>query len=238
MNFKDIAIKGRQSQGNILSRHEIHKIVMKERGISTLGGRNIWFDDTIQRLNTQENGAYIGEFKGDDKIVVIYKNGNFATSSFELTNHYEEDILLIEKMDVNKVYTCVFYDGEQKNYYIKRFAPEDINGNIQSIIGGHPKSRLICFSVFQFPQFEITFGGRNKNRPNDKVDAEQYIGVKGWRARGKRLTTLEVAKIKEIDPVKPDEIVEVEEFVEPEFDDVIDNNNDDIIDKQMSLDIE
>ncbi|HKK60877.1 MAG TPA: DNA gyrase/topoisomerase IV subunit A, partial [Salinivirga sp.] len=193
-DFCEIAIKGRQSQGNILTRHDVHKIVMKEKGTSTLGGRKIWFDKTILRLNTDGNGDYLGEFKGDDKIVVFYKSGLYATTNYDLTNHYEEDILRIEKMNDDVVYTCVHYDGEQKYYYIKRFKAEDTGGKLMPIIGEHKNSRLITISSWQYPQFEIEFGGKHARRDNELIDASEFIAIKGAKARGKRLTSYEVKK--------------------------------------------
>src|SRR6056297_2765838 len=234
-DFSEIAIKGRQSQGNILTRHDVHKIVMKEKGTSTLGGRKIWFDKTILRLNTDGNGDYLGEFKGDDKIVVFYKSGLYATTNYDLTNHYEEDILRIEKMNDDVVYTCVHYDGEQKYYYIKRFKAEDTGGKLMPIIGEHKNSRLITISSWQYPQFEIEFGGKHVRRDNELIDASEFIAIKGAKARGKRLTSYEVKKVTETEPVKPDDPLENAD----ENDDIdnSDDNEDDGI-QQMSINIE
>jgi len=234
-DFCEIAIKGRQSQGNILTRHDVHKIVMKEKGTSTLGGRKIWFDKTILRLNTDGNGDYLGEFKGDDKIVVFYKSGLYATTNYDLTNHYEEDILRIEKMNDDVVYTCVHYDGEQKYYYIKRFKAEDTGGKLMPIIGEHKNSRLITISSWQYPQFEIEFGGKHVRRDNELIDASEFIAIKGAKARGKRLTSYEVKKVTETEPVKPDDPLENAD----ENDDIdnSDDNEDDGI-QQMSINIE
>lgn len=234
-DFCEIAIKGRQSQGNILTRHDVHKIVMKEKGTSTLGGRKIWFDKTILRLNTDGNGDYLGEFKGDDKIVVFYKSGLYATTNYDLTNHYEEDILRIEKMNDDVVYTCVHYDGEQKYYYIKRFKAEDTGGKLMPIIGEHKNSRLITISSWQYPQFEIEFGGKHARRDNELIDASEFIAIKGAKARGKRLTSYEVKKVTETEPVKPDDPLENAD----ENDDIdnSDDNEDDGI-QQMSINIE
>lgn len=242
LDFSEIAIKGRQSMGNLITKNEVHKIVMKEKGTSTLGGRKIWFDKTILRLNTDGNGDYIGEFKGDDKIMVLYKSGNFATTSYELTNHYEEDILIIEKVDNGKIFTAVHYDGEHKYYYLKRFEPEDTNGRFASIIGEHKDSKLIAISERQYPQFEIQFGGKNASRENETIDAEQFIAPKGLKARGKRLTTYEIKKVKEIEPIRPDD--EKEEIIESlennENLNTEQNNKEDNSDnaQQMSLNID
>lgn len=234
-DFSEIAIKGRQSQGNILTRHDVHKIVMKEKGTSTLGGRKIWFDKTILRLNTDGNGDYLGEFKGDDKIVVFYKSGLYATTNYDLTNHYEEDILRIEKMNDDVVYTCVHYDGEQKYYYIKRFNAEDTGGKLMPIIGEHKNSKLITISSWQYPQFEIEFGGKHAKRDNELIDASEFIAIKGAKARGKRLTSYEVKKVTETEPVKPDD--PKENTAENDDIDNSDDNEDDGI-QQMSINIE
>jgi topoisomerase-4 subunit A len=235
-DFSEIAIKGRQSMGNILTKHDVHKIVMKERGTSTLGGRKIWFDKSIHRLNTDGNGDYIGEFKGDDKIVVIYKSGTYATTSYDLTNHYDEDLVLIEKMEPGKVFTVVHYDGEQKYYYLKRFEAEDTGGKAISLINEHKQSKMIAFSTYQYPQFSIIFGGRNENKPDELVDAEQFIAVKGAKARGKRLTTLEVKKVKETEPVRPDD--KPEEYDEPEQEQEGNDEEDDTDVQQMSINMD
>jgi len=239
-DFSEITIKGRQSMGNVLTKNDIHKIVMKERGTSTLGGRKIWFDKSILRLNTDGNGDYIGEFKGDDKIVVIYKSGYFATTSYELTNHYDEDILLIEKMIHGKIYTAVHYDGEQKYYYLKRFESEDTNGRYVTLLGEHKDSRLIAISEHQYPQFEIEFGGKNANRENELIDAEQFIAPKGVKARGKRITIYDVKAIKETEPVRPDETDDDEELFDAENNQIseTDDNDDGEDAQQMSLNIE
>lgn len=239
-DFSEIAIKGRQSMGNIMTKHDVHKIVMKEKGTSTLGGRKIWFDKSIHRLNTDGNGDYIGEFKGEDKIVVLYKSGSFGTTGYDLTNHYDEDLVLIEKMKPGKVYTVVHYDGENKYYYLKRFEAEDTGGKAIPLISEHKNSKMVTFSTYQYPQFNITFGGKHENRVDELVDAEQFIAVKGAKARGKRLTTFEVKKVKETEPVRPDDEPEnvLDDFDANENED-IDNGGDDNDDvQQMSINME
>jgi topoisomerase-4 subunit A len=238
-DFSEIAIKGRQSMGNILTKHDVHKIVMKEKGTSTLGGRKIWFDKSIHRLNTEGNGDYIGEFKGDDKIVVLYKSGSFGTTGYDLTNHYDEDLVLIEKMVPGKVYSVIHYDGEQKYYYLKRFEAEDTSGRAIPIISEHKNSKMVAFSTYQYAQFNIVFGGKHENRDDELVDAEQFIAVKGIKARGKRLTTFEIKKIKEVEPVKPDddsENIDEDTFIDNNIDSNDDDDNDDV--QQMSINME
>ena len=209
-DFADLMIKGRASMGNILSRTPIQKITLKAEGVSTLGGRKIWFDPDVLRLNTEKRGDFIGEFIGDDQILVVLRNNTFYLSSFDLSNHYSDQISVIEKFDVNKVWTAIFFDADQENYYLKRFTM-DGNTKIQGFIGDNKASKLICLSDAMYPQFEIKFKGANADRPVEKIDAEDFIAIKSFKARGKRLTTHEVAKIKEIEPlVREQEVVAAE----------------------------
>ncbi len=223
-NFADLLIKGRASMGNILSRTPVQKITLKAEGVSTLGGRKIWFDPDVLRLNTEKRGDFIGEFIGEDQILVVLRNNTFYLSSFDLSNHYSDQIHIIEKFDVNKIWTAVFYDADQDYYYLKRFKM-DGNSKIQGFIGENKASKLICLSDETYPQFEIKFGGAQADRPNEIVAAEEFIAVKSFKARGKRLTTYDVAKIKEIEPiireVEVDETELVDENIVP--DDVVIN---------------
>lgn len=220
LNFRELAIKGRQSMGNILTRHQVHRIVMKEEGVSTLGGLKIWFDEVVFRLSTEERGLYLGEFKGDDKILVVGKDGDYHMSNFDISNHYPDNILVIEKYQANKVFTAVFYDDDQKFYYLKRFEFDDTSKEV-NFIGENPHSKLIVLSAEKWPQIKVTFGGKHADREEEIVDAEEFISVKSHKARGKRLTTYEVKKIEEIEPLQkeeiepePEEIIDVEENTE------------------------
>ena len=207
-DFADLLIKGRASMGNILSRTPVQKISLKAEGVSTLGGRKIWFDPDVLRLNTEKRGDFIGEFIGDDQILVVRRDNTFYLSSFDLSNHYSDQISIIEKFDVNKVWTAVFYDADQEYYYLKRFMM-DGNTKMQGFIGDNKASKLICLSDALYPQFEIKFKGVHSDRPVEKIDAENFIALKSFKARGKRLTTYEVAKIKEIEPlVREQEVVD------------------------------
>ncbi len=200
-DFSELAIKGRQSMGNILTRNPIHRIVLKEAGVSTLGGMKIYWDDVVFRLSQEERKTYLGEFKGGDKILVVTRDGNYHLTNFDLSNHYPEDILLIEKYQPGKPFTAVFYDADQKFYYLKRFEFED-TGKELSIIGDNPDSKLVLLSGARWPQIEIAFGGKYSERPNEVIDADEFIAVKGYKARGKRLTTFDVKKIFEIEPLQ------------------------------------
>jgi topoisomerase-4 subunit A len=200
-DFSEIIIKGRQSMGNILTKNEIHRITLKEKGGSTLGGRKVWFDEDVLRLNYDERGKYLGEFHSDDRILVISAKGEFITTSFDLTNHYEKEMLVIEKFDKNKIWTLALYDGEQKFYYLKRFQLE-ITQKPLSLLGENSNSRLALLSDNDFPRMEIVFGGNDSHREALEIDAESFIGVKSYKAKGKRLTTFNVKKINELEPLR------------------------------------
>jgi topoisomerase-4 subunit A len=204
LDFGQMAIKGRDAQGNILTKYGIHKIVQKEKGVSTLGGKKIWYDETVNRLNTDGKGTLLGEFHDNDKIIEITKSGNYRLTSFDISTHFQDDVLIVEKFNGNKVYSAVYYDGEQKSYYLKRFV-FDPTSNLTSFIAEEKGSEFVCISTHQHPRFEIKFGGAHKTRPKEIINAEDFIAVKGTKARGKRLTTYVVAEIIEIEPLAPDE---------------------------------
>ncbi len=237
LDFSQLAIKGRNSIGNILSKTEIHKISLKTKGISTLGGRNIWFDEATLRLNTDEHGTYLGEFLGDDKIIIITKDGKFRFINFDLSNHLEDNILYIEKYDNNKKFSIAHFDGEQQEYYIKRFhlIPEDKSG---ILITENQKSKLIILSSENFPAFQIQF--KDKNTEPEIIDVEQFISIKSYKARGNKASSKQIAKIKEVEALQ-------KEAYEPSFDSINDDeisNSKNIIkdvtendDSQMTLEL-
>jgi topoisomerase-4 subunit A len=199
-DFGQLAIKGRSSIGNILTKHAVHKIALKEKGLSTLGGRKIWFDDAVFRLNVDGRGLFLGEFGPDDKIQVITKNGFFRTTGFDLSNHFEENILLIEKYAKGKVYSVIYWDAEQKFYYVKRFTVDDTE-KPQCFINEDSESKLISLTEVEYPRFEISFGGKHELRENEIIEVAEFIGVKGYKAKGKRLSNYTVNNIQEIEPV-------------------------------------
>ena len=201
----ELAIKGRQSMGNILTKHEVHKISLKEKGVSTLGGRKIWFDPDVLRLNADSRGTYLGEFSGEDKILVLYKDGSYQLYNYDLSNHFESNILAIEKFDKSKVLSAVYFDAEQQFYYVKRFEIEEVEGKLIRFIGENPDNKLLSVTWVHYPRLEITFGGKSAERDNEIVEVAEFIGVKSWKAKGKRLTNYEVKNIKEIEPVVKDE---------------------------------
>lgn len=200
-DFSDIAIKGRQSMGNIVTKNDIHKISLKEKGGSTLGGRQVWFDWDILRLNYDGRGDFLGEFHSDDWVLVLLKNGEYYTSSFDATNHYESDILLIEKYDARKVWTVALNDADQGYPYLKRFMLEP-SAKKQSVLGDNPQSTMILYSCEAYPLLQVCFGGNDAFREPLIIDAEQFIAVKGFKAKGKRITTYTVESIIELEPLR------------------------------------
>lgn len=199
-DFGQLAIKGKSSMGNILTRNPIHKISLKEKGLSTLGGRKIWFDDAVYRLNVDGRGLYLGEFSADDKILVVTKNGFFRITGFDLSNHFEDNILIIEKYNPGKVYSAVYWDAGQGFYYVKRFIIEE-SERPQCFINEDSGSKLISLTEVEYPRFEIHFGGKHKDRETEIIEVAGFIGIKSFKAKGKRLTSFMVENIQEIEPV-------------------------------------
>lgn len=233
-DFASLAIKGRDSQGNLLSKNDIHKINVVQKGVSTLGGCKIWLDEDVRRLNTDNRGKYLGEFQGEDRILVVNKNGTYYTTDFDLNNHYEEEYIIFEKFDPHKVWSVVFFDAEQGFYYLKRFKFEESN-KVFSFIGEAEGSYLVVLSSERHPRFEIVFGGKYATRPVEVIQADEFIGEKSFKARGKRLTTFEVDRIQETTPLVIEEENEVNADVEFEV-----TNPSEIADneEQMKLEFE
>lgn len=233
-DFADLAIKGRDSMGNTLSKSDIHKINVVQKGVSTLGGCKIWLDEDVFRLNTDNRGRYLGEFQGEDRILVVNKNGTYYTTDFDLNNHYEDGYLVFEKFDAEKVWSAVFFDAEQNYYYLKRFRFED-SVKLNSIIGEAEGSQLVCLSGELHPRFEVVFGGKYEARPPEIILAEEFIGEKSYKARGKRITTFEVKEIREAEPVQ-EELENKEINTDVEFE--VTNPEEVIGEEQMKLDFE
>ncbi|MDR0769511.1 MAG: DNA gyrase/topoisomerase IV subunit A [Dysgonamonadaceae bacterium] len=209
-DFSDVQIKGRAAKGITLTKAEIHKISLKQKGGSTLGGRKVWFDHDVLRLNYDGRGEFLGEFFADDQVLVVQGNGEFYTTSFDSGNHYQGQIKVIEKFNPDKIWSAALYDADQQGYpYIKRF-PFEISAKKQSILGENAASRLILLSDAVYPRFEVVFGGNDAFREVLIIDVEEFIGVKSLKAKGKRITTYEIAKIREIEPAR---------FSEPETED-------------------
>ncbi|MDR2910970.1 MAG: DNA gyrase/topoisomerase IV subunit A [Bacteroidales bacterium] len=203
--FGELGIKGRQSMGNILTKYEVHKISLKEKGLSTLGGRKIWFDDDVLRLNADKRGRYLGEFSGDDKILVFYKKGEYQLYNYDLGNHFESDILYIGKYNSGNVISVIYLDTEAQYYYVKRFEIEENEGKLIRFIGENPDNKLVSITWMRYPRFELEFTGKNSERENEIIEVAKFIGVKSWKAKGKRLSNHEVGNIKELEPVMKDE---------------------------------
>ena len=218
-DFGEILVKGRQSKGNLLTKLEVHKITLKAHGASTLGGRKVWFDHDVQRLNYDERGQYLGEFHSDDAVLVVLKNGDFYTSTFDLNNHYEPNILFIEKFDESKVWSAVLYDADQQGFaYVKRFCFERTNGSRRlNFLGENPNSRFVLITSQVYPRLLVTYGGADSFREPMELDVEQFIGVKSFKAKGKRITTCAIERIEELEPTRMPEPI-VEEAVAEETD--------------------
>ena len=199
-DFGELAIKGRGSMGNILTRNAVHKITLKEKGLSTLGGRKLWFDDAVMRLNADGRGKFLGEFASDEVLLVVTRGGWYRTSGTDLSSHFEDDILLLEKYRESKIFSAVYWDEEQQFYYVKRFAFEETE-RLQCFISDSEGSRLVSLTEVEYPGFEIKFGGKNEGRRQEIIEVAEFIGVKSFRAKGKRLTNYSVAGIRELEPV-------------------------------------
>ena len=220
-DFSEVGIKSRQAQGVILTRLPVHKIALKQRGGSTLGGRKVWFDRDVLRLNYDGRGEYLGEFQSDDSILVVLNTGEFYTTNFDVSNHYENNVSIVEKFDGNKVWTAALYDADQQNYpYLKRFCFESTTRK-QNYLGENKATQLILLTDEYYPRLEVIFGGHDSFRDPMVIDADEFIAVKGFKAKGKRITTYTVETINELEPTRfpdppaPDKTEENEE--EPEI---------------------
>lgn len=240
-DFSRIGIKGRQAIGNMLTRNPVHKITLKQRGGSTLGGRKVWFDRDVLRLNYDGRGEYLGEYQSGELILVVLNNGDFYTTNFDVNNHYEDGIRIMEKFDPNKVWTAVLYDADQQNYpYIKRFCFEAGNRK-QNYLGDNKNSKLILLTDECYPRLEVVFGGHDSFRDPMVIEADEFIAVKGFKAKGKRLTTYTIDTINELEPTRQPEPQPVAEEPEEEpenLDPDQDKSEGDILDEltgQMKL---
>jgi topoisomerase-4 subunit A len=200
-DFSDLGIKSRNAKGNILTKHIISTISLKEDGISTLGAINIWFDESVRRLNTDERGVFIGSYKSDDMILSIHDDGNFKTIGYDLNTHFDDNMMKLNKFNEETVFTAIYFEGESEYYYVKRFQFEEAN-NAKSFITEHKNSKLIHITDNQLPKAEIIFSNDNKprNKDSELIDINEFIDVKSFKAKGKRLTTYGVKKIKLIEP--------------------------------------
>ena len=207
-------IKGRASKGNLLTKHSVHRIGLKSHGRSTLGGRKVWFDPDVNRLNYDEHGRLLGEFFDDDQILVILQNGDYYLTNFDVNNHYEDSIFRIEKYEPEKVWSALLYDADNQGYpYIKRFLPE-ASKRKQNYLGDNPNSKLILLTDQAYPRIRVTYGGADEFRGQEEVDVEQFIAVKGYKAKGKRLTTYAIGSIEELEPTRFPDALTADEAAE------------------------
>ena len=201
-SFASIDIKGRTSKGNILTKFPVHRITLKSQGHSTLGGRKVWFDPDVNRLNYDEHGRLLGEFFDEDQILVVLKSGEFYLTNFDLNNHYEENILRIEKFEADKIWTCVLFDADNQGYpYLKRFQMEATKRK-QNYLGENAQSQLVLLTDVVYPRIQVNYGGADEFRGSEEIDAEQFIAVKGFKAKGKRISTYQIESIVELEPTR------------------------------------
>ena len=235
-DFSQLLIKGRASRGNLVSKNAIQKIQLKSKGVSTIGGKDIWFDEDIQRLNEDGRGLHLGQFNTGDHILVICKDGTYYTTSFDLSNRYQGDILKIEKLDTGKTYTALYYDKAVTSFYVKRFSFEVSDNTSVSFISDAKGSYLVEVSDDKHPQFEITFGGKHEHREAELVDAEEFIGKKGIQAKGKKVSAMDVKSVKFVEPLhKPeDDVVPQESEAENQAGEI---DNTGVEDEPIDLDI-
>ncbi len=199
-NFSELAIKGTGSIGNILTKNPVLKVSMKEKGESTLGDRKIWYDEEVNRLNAEGYGRFLGEFSSDDKILVMTRGGMYRLATFDLNNHFEDDVLLLEKFKPQKIFSVIYWDAEQEFYYVKRFNIEPVTKLVDFLNENH-ETKLLSVTEVEYPRFEIEFGGKNKNKDNEIIEVAGFIGVKSYKAKGKRLSAFFVENINEVEPV-------------------------------------
>lgn len=217
-DFSTLAIKGKASRGNLVSKNPIARIQLKSKGVSTIGGKDIWYDADIQKLNDEQRGQYLGEFGPEDKVLAIFKDGTFYTTSFDVSNRYQGDVISIEKFDPNKTYTALYYDGAAKAFYVKRFSFILSDNTPLSFIAPGSKSYLVALSEDKHPQFQVIFGGKYEHRDPENVDAEEYIAKKGYSAKGKKCHQYDLKEVRFIEPLhKPEDDIDDEplDIIEP-----------------------
>ena len=201
-DFSEIMIKGRTSKGNLLTKFSVHRIGLKSHGHSTLGGRKVWYDPDVNRLNYDEHGQLLGEFFDEDQILVILQNGDFYLTNFDINNHFEENILRIEKYKADKVWTAVLFDADNQGYpYLKRFLM-DASRKKQNWLSDNPSSKLVLLTDMAYPLIKVTYGGADEFRGSEEIDAEQFIAVKGFKAKGKRISTWQIESVEELEPTR------------------------------------
>ena len=249
-DFSTLAIKGKTSRGNLVSKNPIQKIVMKSKGVSTIGGKNIWYDADIQKLNEDGRGILLGEFEGQDKVLAIFKGGTYYTTSFDLSNRYQGEVLKVEKFDPDRTYTVLYWDGSAKAFYIKRFSFTESDNSPLSFISDNKGSYLVDISEDAHPRFEVIFGGKYSHREPEDYLAEEFIAKKGLAAKGKKCHSYDLKAVKFIEPLPEDDpedegetqevpdTPEVPDAGSPVVPDVPDDGGDDDSPSPLDLDID
>ena len=239
-DFSDLLIKGRSARGNLVSKNPINKIVLRAKGISTIGGKDIWFDEDIQRLNEDGRGLHLGQFNTGDHILAIFKDGTYYTTTFDLSNRYQGELLKIEKLDVNKVYTVLYYDKSVSSFYVKRFSFEVSDNTPVNFISDSKGSYLVEISDDRHPQFEITFGGKHEHREMETVNAEEFIAKKGLQAKGKKVSAMDGKSVKFGEPLHlpEDEVVPETSEAENQAGEIDNSDVEDPIDISLDDDIQ
>ena len=213
-NFADLTIKGRASRGNVLTKNPIKQIMKRENGVSTLGARDIWYDETVKRLNSENRGIFVGAFMGDDKIVQFFANGEFKLSGYDMSTHFDDGLVQIQKYDPDTIFSVIYIDGETGFKYLKRFSIEESTPSNKrlSFIGEHTKSQLLEIVNDDFPLLLLEFETKNgKEVSDEEVDVDEFIGVKSFRAKGKRLSTKEIAKYRFLEPLQKETLEDINE---------------------------
>ena len=200
-DFSTLSIKGKTSRGNLVSKNSIQKIVLKSKGVTTLGGKNIWYDPDVQRLNEDGRGDLVGEFSGEDRVLAIFSDGTFYTTNYDLVNKYQGDVIRIEKLDPGKTYTVLYWDGGAKAFYVKRFSFAESNNTPLSFISDAKGSRLVDISADLHPQILLTFGGKYAHREGETLDAESFIAKKGLTAKGKKCHAYDLKSVEFGEPL-------------------------------------
>ncbi len=243
-DFSALAIKSKTARGNLVSRNPIQRIMLKSKGVSTIAGKDIWYDADIQKLNDEGRGLYLGQFNTEDKVLAVFRNGTFYTTSYDVSNRYQGDVLRIEKYDPAKTFTVLYYDGDPKvkAFYVKRFSFPVSDNTPASFIADGRGSYLVDISEDLHPQFLVTFAGKYAHHEPEAVDAEQYIGKKGYTAKGKKCHSWDVKSVAFIEPLhrpEDDAPEDDEPVVIGDIPDIEDVNPDDIPDagdeEQLSL---
>ncbi|MFA6751335.1 MAG: DNA gyrase/topoisomerase IV subunit A [Fermentimonas sp.] len=232
-DFSEIEIRGRGTIGNILTKAEVHRIQLKQKGVSTLGGRKVWYDPDVFRLNYEGGGKFLGEFQGEDMILVVTKSGDFYICNFDLSNHFPDDLLIIEKYDKHKVWTAALFDADQGYAYLKRFTMDAAEKPL-NFMGENSESRLFLLTDAVYPRVKAIFGGNDDFREPIELDAEEFIGEKSYKAKGKRISNFEVETVIELEPTRFPEPVNEDKSTKVEIEeDNSENGNEEISDSDL-----